>query len=62
MMSRMMAPSSPISAATVTDMPRATPAWGSRVMPRYLQMFLSHFMSLEPKAAPAILPAEREMM
>ena len=62
MISRMISPSAPIWAATVTDMPRATPAWGSRVMPRYLHTFASHFINLDAAEAPAILPMDRERM
>ena len=58
-MLRMMAPSAPKSAATVADIPRATPAWGSRVMPRYLHTVLGQPTIRELTLAPTILPAER---
>ncbi len=33
---------------------------GSRVMPRYLHTFSSHFITLAAAEAPAILPADRD--
>ena len=56
---RMIAPSAPKSAATEADMPRATPAWGSRVMPRYLHTCPGHCINRELTPAPMIFPAER---
>ena len=47
--------------AAVRAMPRATPAWGSRVGPRYRLMVGLHWDSRQLEYAPKILPAERLM-
>ena len=50
---------SPPIAWAVTTMPRATPAWGNSVIPRYFLTFSSHLVKVLLIRAPRYLPAQR---
>ena len=58
-MLRTIAPSAPSVCATVTDMPSATPACGSSVMPSHFCTPGGHFINFALMLAPAHLPNER---
>ena len=50
------------SVAAVSAMPRATPAWGSKVMPRLSVMGLGCLVSAQLLIEPKYLPADRAII
>ena len=60
-MLRIKLPCSP-SCIAVEHIPRATPACGNNVIPKYLQMLGLHFVAFALIIAPKYLPKQRKIM